>query len=87
MKTFKIHHRGHEINKIFFWDLEYLFEEKGFDINNIYSLMVDEKEYVYVSNGFIKGLDRKEVENGEWHHYFKKDGNGDFDAFKLNFNN
>ena len=46
----------------------------------------DEKEIIYVSNGFLNALkkDEKEIEAGEFHHFFVKDGKC-FEAEKFYF--
>lgn len=76
--------RGTQINKIAFSDIESYLEEKGMNVNEAFALMADEREYVYVSAGFVRGL-RGESEEGEWHHYFTKDADGDFVASKMKF--
>jgi hypothetical protein len=78
--------KGTTINKIPFSEIEPYLEEKGFNINQVFLKMADDKEFVYVSNGFIQGLKADTNENGEWHHYFKKDDDGFFTAHKLFFN-
>lgn len=83
MKTFKFNHRGTEINKIQFSEIEMYLEEKGINVHDAFDLMADEKEFVYVSNGFVRCL-FNENEIGEWHHFFVKE-NG-FEALKLKFN-
>jgi hypothetical protein len=85
MKTLKYNIRGTEMNKMQFSELESYLEEKNININEAFDLMADENEYVYVSNGFIRGLLNEENENGEWHHFFKKDVDGNFEAGKLKF--
>jgi len=77
--------RGTEINKIQFSEIESYLEEKGFNINSVFDMIADEKENVYVSNGFVKGLTAEVNEDGEWHHFFKKDIDGHFIAGKLQF--
>jgi len=86
MNIQKLNIRGTEINKISFSDIELSLEEKGLDTNYIFALIADQKEFVYVSNGFLRGLNSTENEIGEWHHYFTKDTDGHFTAGKLNFN-
>lgn len=87
MKVQKFFHRGTEINKIAFSEIEYDLEDKGIDVMKAFMLMADENENVYVSNGFLRGLGAaSENEDGEWHHYFKKDEDGSFEAFKFKFN-
>lgn len=81
-----IYHRGTEINKVFFYDVEELLESIGLDSNEVYNLLADENEFIYVSNGFCAALKNEEIQNGEWHHYFTKDENGQFEANKLYFN-
>ena len=84
MKAQVINYRGTTINAIWFSDMEAALEAKGFDINTIFSLIADEKEKCYVSNGFIRGL-HSDNEIGEWHHYFVKEADGTFEARKLQF--
>lgn len=86
MKTVKYNIRGTEMNKMQFSEVESYLEEKGINVNEAFSLMADEKEFIYVSNGFVAGLLKDENENGEWHHFFKKDIDGHFEAGKLQFN-
>lgn len=85
MKAVKYNIRGSEINKIPFSDIEYYLEEKGFSVSELFDKMADDREYVYVSNGFLRGLMAEENEVGEWHHFFKKDSDGHFVAEKLKF--
>lgn len=82
----KLHIRGTEMNKMQFSEIDYLLEEKGLNVNQAFDLMADEKEYVYVSNGFLNGLKKEEIDSFEWHHYFKKQEDGTFEAGKLQFN-
>ena len=84
MKTAKLNIKGSQINKIYFSDIEYDLEEKGFDIDTLFDLMADDNECIYVSNGFLTGL-KSENEPGEWHHYFIKEN--DFEAKRLTFKN
>lgn len=76
--------KGTEMNKLQFSEIEDYLIEKGMNVNEVFSLIADDKEYVYVSNGFIRGL-KNENEAGEWHHYFKKESDGHFVAGKLQF--
>ena len=85
MKTFQFNHRGTTINKVQFAEIESYLEDKGIDAMKAFMLMADEKEFVYVSNGFLNGL-RNPTSEGEWHHYFLKEGK-EFNAFKLSFVN
>lgn len=84
MKAQKYTIRGTEINKLQFSEIECYLEEKGMNVNEVFAQIADENEIIYVSNGFIRGL-KEENEAGEWHHYFKKDADGNFDAGKLKF--
>jgi hypothetical protein len=86
MKTETYNIRGTQINKIAFSEIESYLEEKGLNTNEAFNLLADEKEFVYVSNGFVRGLKTELNENGEWHHFFKKDEDGVFAAWKYNFN-
>ncbi|MDR3551196.1 MAG: hypothetical protein P4L31_07320 [Candidatus Babeliales bacterium] len=75
---------GTQINKVQFSEIEDYISDLGLNTNIVFDLICDEKEYAYVSCGFINGL-KSETTPGEWHHYFVKvDGN--FEARKLNFN-
>lgn len=80
MKVQKIFHRGTEINKMQFSEAEHSLECMGIDLNEAFDKMADEKEYIYISNGFLASLKREVVEQGEWHHFFF--GN-DFKASKF----
>lgn len=86
MQKYTFTHRGNTINKIRFSEIEGRLEHKGFYVDKCFELMADEHEVIYVSNGFLRGLS-EENEQDEWHHYFKKDASGNFDAFKMPFNN
>lgn len=86
MKILKYNIRGTEMNKMQFSEIDELLSEKGINANEAFDLMADENEMVYVSNGFIMGLNAKKNEAGEWHHFFKKDIDGNFTAGKLKFN-
>jgi hypothetical protein len=83
MKIEKYNIRGTEMNRIQFSEIEIYLEEKGHNINVAFEMLADEKEFVYVSNGFVNGL-LNENTPGEWHHYFQKEGNN-FNAGKYNF--
>lgn len=72
MEMQKYNIRGTEINKIQFSEIESYLEDKGININATFDMISDEKEFVYVSNGFVKGLTAEVTESGEWHHFFKK---------------
>lgn len=79
--------RGSEFNKIQFSEIEFDLESKGFDVDEAFNLMADEKtEHVYVSNGFLRGLNADVNDAGEWHHFFKKESDGNFKAGKYKFN-
>ncbi len=86
MNAQKLHIRGTEMNKMQFSEIEDYLTEIGINVNEAFELMADEKEFVYVSNGFVNGLKKEENEKGEWHHFFKKDQDGNFEAGKLKFN-
>lgn len=86
MKVQTFTHRGSQINKIPFSEIEYDLQDKGFNTNELFCKMADENEFIYVSNGFLRGLNEDVNQDGEWHHYFKKDSDGDFYAEKLKFN-
>jgi hypothetical protein len=86
MKTVQFNHRGTTINKVQFSEVEDILEEKGFNVDNCFNNMADENEFIYVSNGFIFGLNN-ENNDTEWHHFFKKDADGNFEAFKMSFYN
>lgn len=85
IKYQELHIRGKRIYRIPFSEIEDYLVEKGLNSTEIFNLMADENEYVYVSNGFYRGLLNNENDEGEWHHYFRKDEDGDFVAGKLQF--
>lgn len=87
MKIEKYNIRGTEMNKIAFSEIEFDLETKGFNVDEAFNLMADQKtEYVYVSNGFLRGLKADVNDAGEWHHFFKKENDGTFTAGKYQFN-
>ena len=86
MKTEKYNIRGTEMNRIQFSEIEDLLSDKGINVNEAFELMADSREYVYVSNGFVRGLNSDVNDSGEWHHFFKKDTDGTFTAGKFQFN-
>jgi hypothetical protein len=83
----KFNYRGTSMNKIEFREIESYLEDKGLNVNAVFEMIADENEYIYVSNGFVSGLEREENEAGEWHHFFKKDVDGHFIAGQMMFNN
>ena len=85
MKILNFYHRGTQIVKIQFSEIESYLEEKGIDVNNAFSILADENENIYVSYGFYLGLLNNVNSENEWHHYFKKNGN-EFIAGKFQFN-
>ena len=85
MKAEKIYYRGTEINKINFYDLEDLLEEKGLYKKVFNNCLNEENDCVYVSNGFLLGLNQEEIAHHEWHHYFIKNEDGSFECEKLQF--
>lgn len=85
MKLNKYNIRGTEMNKMQFSEIEEYLEEKGLNVMEVFSQIADENEFIYVSNGFVRGLTTNENEIGEWHHYFKKEQDGSFTAGKLQF--
>jgi hypothetical protein len=85
MNAQTINHRGTAINKLQFSEVEDLLENKGINVNEAFNLLADEKEFIYVSNGFITGLKADEKGENEWHHYFIKDVDGTFTAEKFKF--
>lgn len=87
MKSTQFNYRGTTINKIQFSEIEEYLEEKEFNVNNCFNMLADENEFIYVSNGFVRGLTSEENEDVEWHHFFKKDEEGNFEAFKMSFYN
>ena len=87
MKIEKYNIRGTEINKIAFSEIEFDLQSKGLNIDKIFNLIADQdSEMVYVSNGFVNGLNADVNDSGEWHHFFKKESDGSFTAGKMNFN-
>lgn len=85
MKIQKFNHRGTEMNKIQFSEVESYFEDKGICVNAAYNTLADENEYIYVSNGFVRGLKNQNTQ-GEWHHFFKKEDGVNFTVGKFKFN-
>jgi hypothetical protein len=85
MKIEIYHIKGKTINKAQFSIIEDYAEKFDKNTNQLFALMADEKEHVYFSNGFKQALTSSYVSKGEWHHYFKKDGRGGFDAGKVFF--
>ena len=85
MNAQKYNIRGTEMNKMPFSEIESYLEEKGLDVMAIFMQIADDSEFVYVSNGFVSGLRADQNEVGEWHHFFKKESDGNFTAGKLNF--
>lgn len=77
--------RGTQMNKVQFSEIEAILEEKEINVNEAFNLLADEKEFIYISNGFLHGLKKEENEQGEWHHFFKKDIDGNFEAGKFIF--
>ncbi|CAB4153424.1 hypothetical protein UFOVP622_36 [uncultured Caudovirales phage] len=86
MKTEKINYKGTEINKVNFYELEELLEEKGIYKKVFNNCLNEENDCVYISNGFLLGLTTEENTPNEWHHYFIKQLDGSFECEKLNFN-
>jgi len=78
--------RGTQMNKMQFSEIESYLEEKNLNVMSFFNQLADEKEFIYVSNGFIRGLESEENEVGEWHHFFKKQLDGSFEAGKISFN-
>ena len=87
----KFGHRGSDFNKVQICEVEE--EIKWGDneflkthLSTILDLISSEcGEYAYVSNGFIRGLETsfEDIQEDEWHHFFKKDGDDHFIAYKL----
>lgn len=73
MKTYKIYHRGTEINKI----------------ENEFQFGLFEDDFVYCSNGFVaainRGLEPTSEITEEWHHSFVIDSEYGFKAQKTYF--
>ena len=86
MKAIQFNHRGTTINKIQFSEIESILEDKGFNVDSCFNAMADENEFIYVSNGFVSGLNNDNNDE-EWHHFFKKDNDGSFEAFRMSFYN
>ena len=87
IKTNQITQSSTTINKVYFSDVEDLFEALGINADIAFQILADEKECIYVSTRFVEALERGNVEEGEWHHYFVKDTDGRFTAEKFNFCN
>lgn len=77
--------RGTQMYKMQFSEIEEYLEEKGLNVDEAFDLLADENEMIFVSNGFVDGLKSDENEKGEWHHFFKKELDGNFVAGKMNF--
>ena len=73
------------MNKMQFSEIEEILIEKKFNVQEVFEKIADQNEFIYVSNGFIKGLTSEANEFGEWHHFFKKENDGTFVAGKLQF--
>ena len=86
MKAQVLNIRGSQINKLQFSEIEPYLEDKGMDVMSVFNTLADENEFIYVSNGFLRGLRDDNNDSGEWHHYFTKDADGNFLASKLQFN-
>lgn len=86
MKIQKYNIRGTEMNKIQFSEIESYLEDKRIDVDSAFATLADDKEYVFVSNGFVRGLRAEINDPGEWHHFFKKGADGGFYAGKFYFN-
>jgi hypothetical protein len=84
MKIQKLNIRGSVFNKVQFSEICDDLEDLGFDVDSVFNLICDDKEFCYVSNGFLNAL-RTPIQEGEWHHFFKKEDDGSFVAGKLNF--
>lgn len=84
MKMQKLFISGSEINKLQFSEIDSYIEDLGLNVNEVFEMIADENEMIYVSNGFLRGL-AQPVTDGEWHHFFKK-VDGYFIAGKLQFN-
>lgn len=87
MKVQKYNIRGTEMNKLQFSEIEELLIAKNFSVQEVFETIADENEFIYVSNGFLRGLTSETNEIGEWHHFFKKEADGTFTAGKLSFQN
>lgn len=79
--TTTIFYRGTEIKKVHINSVQEYLETKGLDIDTLFG----DDDYMYVSDGFIRGLYAEENTDGEYHHYFTKNYDGTFDAHKMNF--
>lgn len=81
-------HRGTTINKIDLFEYQNELDVLGLDAMSIWMEIGDgENDHVYVSNGFLRLLNNpNDMTDGEWHHYFIKDSDGDFTAEKFSFN-
>lgn len=81
-------HRGTTINKTDLFKFQDELDILGLDAMTVWMEIGDgENDHVYISNGFL-GLLRnpEDMIDGEWHHYFVKDSDGDFTAEKFSFN-
>ena len=55
MKIQKYNIRGTEMNKMQFSEIEEILIEKKFNVQEVFEKIADQNEFIYVSNGFIKG--------------------------------
>lgn len=86
MTTFN--HRGTTINKIDLTNFQEELDFLGLDFMSVWMELGDgETDFIYVSNGFLGLLNNPEnMTDGEWHHFFKKNNDGTFEACKFQFN-
>lgn len=72
---------GSRINKVHISQVCDMMEDKCLNVDEVFGM----DDYAYVSDGFLRGLKAETNEPGEWHHYFTKDTDGLFIAFKMIF--
>jgi hypothetical protein len=65
MTTQILNVKGSRVFKMQFSEIESYLEEKGFNVDQVFNMMADEKEMVYVSNGFLSALKSETIELGE----------------------
>lgn len=82
-----ISNRGTSIIKLWICDkVEEMLENINISPRQLEDQIGDGNGYIYISNGFLSALEYGSVEEREWHHYFKKDEDGNFYAGKYCFN-
>ena len=74
-----IFERGTQINKYNVWDLEEAFKNLGINFNDILdNCCGGVSDFIYISCGYKNMLLEGQKVEGEYHHYFLKNEEGDF---------